>query len=151
MTKIDYKAIYQQTATLLKLCRNGNDLLTMEKDEALRKYMDAEKELSGIRKKMASLREDCPNHPTTRWECGPVALVLCSGVLIALIFWFVLAFQAAKEPIIQRESYPVYITRGCGQEGVWEDRCRRALEVLAPPSHHSGRNNGRAFAILNGG
>jgi hypothetical protein len=154
MTKIDYKAKYHQTAGLLKLCRDGNHLLTMEKDEAMRKYMDAERELEGVRKNMSELRCECPDYESPFDVAGLVACLLCIGVTVILSVWGVSEWLYLKQPIVQ--PYVVYRTHedtaslgACLDVAAdYRNRVRGAWKVLE--HHHSGPNNSRAFAILDG-
>lgn len=112
--------------------------------EAMRKYMDCEKELKGVRANMASLRDDCPNHRSSFDVWAIVAYMLSMTCLCAVLVWGYHVTILEKEPVIR--YYPAYITKN--NEGVWYDRCRKAWKILQ--YHHGGPNNSRAFAALNG-
>src|SRR6266403_851322 len=71
------------------------------------------------------------------------------GSWIALAgFGFMQALRVSHEPIVW--PYPVYVScqKAWDTALMWQGRCERAWTVLK--DHHSGVNNGKAFAILDG-
>lgn len=108
-----------------------------ELQEVMRKYMDAEAELSR-RPTIEKFVERQVIHPLV-----VVAFFVLTSYFAFLVLYGFKEIKRLDKPI--RKPYPVYVDKYC--PGRWEDKCRRAWKALE--HHHSGVNNGRAFAILN--
>lgn len=105
-----------------------------ELQEAMRKYMDAEARIQHLPKIIE--KEVLPP-----W-LGPffgLVIILCIGIGSE----FHQQLKDLETPILQ--PYVVYVYKFFPSR--YEDKCRRAWKALE--HHHSGVNNGKAFAILN--
>lgn len=114
-----------------------------ERDSAIRERNDA------------IVRAEMPRLPSPKIEYIEkevlpigVAIFLFTFIFVCTV-WMVSMYMSLKEctrPVWT--PYEMRVTKFVDRDNIWKDRCQKAWKILE--HHHSGPNNGRAFAVLDG-